>query len=87
MKKILLSLFLISIVGFMNAQNRNTAVMGEEITYKSADGTILTGYVAYDKNKKGKRPTIVVIHEWWGCNEYVRKRADMLAALGYILFL
>lgn len=84
MKKILLSLFLISIVGFMNAQNRNTAVMGEEITYKSADGTILKGYVAYDKNKKGKRPTIVVIHEWWGCNEYVRKRADMLAALGYI---
>ena len=84
MKKILLSLFLISIAGFMNAQNRNTAVTGEEITYKSADGTILKGYVAYDANKKGKRPAIVVIHEWWGCNDYVRKRVDMLAALGYI---
>ncbi len=84
MKKILLSLLLISTIGNMTAQTRKTSVVGEEITYKSADGTILKGYVAFDEAKKGKRPAIVVIHEWWGCNDYVRQRADMLAALGYI---
>jgi len=84
MKRLFLSLLLISMYGFMNAQSRKTAVVGEEITYKSADGTSLKGYVAFDEAQKSKRPAIVVIHEWWGCNDYVRQRADMLAALGYI---
>lgn len=84
MKRILLSLLLISTISFMNAQNRRAAVVGEEISYKSADGTVLKGYVAYDEAKKGKRPAIIVIHEWWGNNEYSRHRADMLAQLGYI---
>jgi dienelactone hydrolase len=84
MKRIFLLLLLTSMFGFMNAQSRKTAVVGEEVTYKSADGTTLKGYVAYDESKKGKRPAIVVIHEWWGNNDYNRHRADMLAQLGYI---
>jgi dienelactone hydrolase len=68
----------------MNAQSRKTSVVGEEITYTSADGTTLKGYIAYDESKKGKRPAIVVIPEWWGNNDYPRFRADMLAQLGYI---
>jgi dienelactone hydrolase len=58
------------------------AVVGEEVTYKSGD-TTLKGYIAYDDRIKGKRPGILVVHEWWGQNAYVRKRARMLAALGY----
>jgi dienelactone hydrolase len=77
-------MLLICTAGFIYAQGRKTSVVGEEITYKSADGTILKGYIAYDEAKKGKRPAIVVIHEWWGNNEYSRYRADMLAKLGYI---
>ena len=84
MKRILLSLLFISAVNFLNAQGRMSKVIGEEITYKSADGTPLKGYIAYDEAKKGKRPAIVVIHEWWGNNDYSRHRADMLAQLGYI---
>lgn len=84
MKGILSLLLFVSIVSFVTAQNRMAKVVGEEISYKSADGTVLKGYVAYDENKKGKRPAVVVIHEWWGCNDYVRQRADMLAGLGYI---
>ncbi len=84
MKKIFSLLFFVSIVSFAMAQGRGAKITGEEITYKSADGTILKGYIAYDESKKGKRPAIVVIHEWWGNNDYSRYRADMLAGLGYI---
>src|SRR5690349_25027521 len=56
-------------------------VHGKEVTY-SNDGEILKGYIAYDDDK-GKRPGVLVVHEWWGHNEYARKRARMLAELGY----
>jgi dienelactone hydrolase len=58
------------------------AVQGKEVSY-SANGTTLKGYVAYDDAVKGKRPGILVVHEWWGHNEYARKRARMLAEQGY----
>ncbi len=45
--------------------------------------TVLKGYLAYDENVTGKRPGVLVVHEWWGQNEYARKRARMLAQLGY----
>lgn len=57
-------------------------VQGKEVTY-SNDGEILKGYIAYDDSIKGKRPGVLVVHEWWGHNEYARKRARMLAELGY----
>jgi len=60
----------------------HAAVKGREVTY-SANGTTLKGYVAYDDAVKGKRPGILVVHEWWGLNDYARKRARMLAEQGY----
>ena len=57
-------------------------VKGTEVTYAS-DSTNLKGYIAYDENIKEKRPGILIVHEWWGHNSYVRERADMLAELGY----
>jgi dienelactone hydrolase len=57
-------------------------VQGKEVTY-SNDGEILKGYIAYDDDIKGKRPGVLVVHEWWGHNEYARRRARMLAELGY----
>ena len=58
------------------------AIHGEEVDYKSGD-TVMKGYLAYDDSISGKRPGILVVHEWWGHNEYARKRARMLAQLGY----
>jgi dienelactone hydrolase len=58
------------------------AVKGEEVQYKAGD-TVLKGYLAYDDAVKGKRPGVLVVHEWWGHNEYARERARMLAGLGY----
>ncbi|MGH7454666.1 MAG: dienelactone hydrolase family protein [bacterium] len=57
-------------------------VRHEEVTY-SANGLTMKGYLAYDDAIKGKRPGVLVVHEWWGHNEYARKRARMLAELGY----
>lgn len=59
------------------------AVHGREVTY--SDGVQqLKGYIAYDDAVSGQRPGVLVVHEWWGHNDYARKRADMLAGLGYV---
>lgn len=59
------------------------AVVGKPVQYK-ADGITMKGYIAYDNAIKGKRPGVLIIHEWWGLNDYARKRADMLARDGYV---
>lgn len=59
-----------------------SSLHAEDITYEAA-GTTLKGYLAYDEQAQGKRPGILVVHEWWGQNDYARKRADMLAEMGY----
>lgn len=80
MKYIVLILSLCCFCGAAQA-----AVQGKEVSYE-ADGTTLKGYIAYDDAIKGKRPAVIVVHEWWGQNEYARKRARMLAELGYTAF-
>ncbi len=61
------------------------AVMTKTISYQE-DGASLQGYLAYDNALKGKRPGVLVVHEWWGLNDYARKRATQLAAMGYVAF-
>jgi dienelactone hydrolase len=58
-------------------------VVGREVEYRAGD-TVFKGYLAEDTAAKGKRPAVLVVHEWWGHNEYARKRARMLAELGYV---
>jgi dienelactone hydrolase len=61
------------------------AVKTREIQY-SQDGTTLKGMVAWDDAKQGKRPGILVVHEWWGMNEHARNSARKLAEAGYVGF-
>ena len=61
------------------------AIKTEKIEYKDGD-LVLEGYLAYDDAVSGKRPGILVCHEWWGNNDYSRSRAEQLAAQGYIAF-
>lgn len=61
------------------------ALHGKDVVYR-VDGKEFTGYLAWDDAFTGKRPGILVVHEWWGLNDYARKRADMLAKLGYTAF-
>ncbi len=79
-KKILLLSMVTLLVGLSQAQ---AAVVGKEISYR-ADNVELKGYIAYDDSISVKRPGVVVVHEWWGLNDYARKRAEMLAKAGYV---
>ncbi len=57
-------------------------VQGKAVEYKSGD-TVLKGYLAWDDTNMQPHPGVLVVHEWWGHNDYSRKRAEMLAGLGY----
>ncbi len=59
------------------------AVRSERLDYRSGD-TVCEGYLAWDDSATGKRPGIVVIHDWMGQGEYGQRRARELAALGYV---
>lgn len=50
----------------------------------SADSISHNGYIAYDGAKQGRRPVVLVVHEWWGLGDYARRRARQLAELGYL---
>lgn len=53
------------------------------VNYKlGADSFV--GFIAYDENVKGKRPGVLVVHEWWGLDDYAKRRAKELAELGYV---
>ena len=57
----------------------------EVVEYKDGE-TVLQGFLAYDASLTGKRPGVLLVHEWWGHNEYVQMHARQLAELGYIAF-
>lgn len=60
-------------------------VRTERIGYRHGD-TLLEGYLAYDDSMTGKHPGVLVAHEWWGLNDYAKRRAEQLARLGYVAF-
>jgi dienelactone hydrolase len=86
-RSILFGLFIVLLITSMKsiamAQSISSSLKEENVTY-SSDGVTFTGFVAYDQNIKGKRPAILVVHEWWGENDYTKMRARQLASLGYI---
>ena len=72
----------LTILSLILALEASADIVTKEISYKQGD-TTLKGFVAYDDAVEGVRPGVLVIHEWWGHNDYARKRARMLAELGY----
>src|SRR5438270_5550593 len=69
----------------LSAVAARAAIHTEKVEYKHGD-VVLEGYLAYDDSATGKRPGVLVCHEWVGHNPYVRKRAEQLAELGYVAF-
>lgn len=49
-------------------------------------GTALQGFIAWDDATTGRRPGVLVVHEWWGHNEHARNSARRLAQAGYVGF-
>lgn len=73
------------VVAIVCATSARAAVRIEPVEYKQGD-TTLRGQLVYDDAAKGKRPGILVVHEWWGLNDYAKSRAKMLADAGYVAF-
>lgn len=61
------------------------AIQTKVVEYKQGD-TTLEGFVAWDDAVKGTRPGVLVVHQWMGLTDYEKKRAEMLAQLGYVAF-
>jgi dienelactone hydrolase len=60
-------------------------IVTQPLQYQQND-TVLEGYLAYDDAVTGKRPGVLVVHEWWGLNEFAKQRAEKVAELGYVAF-
>lgn len=60
-------------------------VQTESVKYDH-QGVALQGYFAYDDAISGPRPGVLIVHEWWGLNDYAKQRARQLAKLGYVAF-
>jgi dienelactone hydrolase len=61
------------------------AVKTQDVAYEY-NGAKLKGMLAYDDSATGKRPGVLVFHEWWGLDDYAKKRAEQLAGMGYVAF-
>lgn len=85
MKKqiVLISIIMLSISSTGKSRNLPPNIKEENVSY-TVNGTTFKGFIAYDDNLKGKRPAVLVVHEWWGLNDYVKMRARKLAEMGYI---
>ena len=64
---------------------RAADVKTKEIEYRQGD-TVLHGFIAWDDAARGKRPGVLVVHEWWGLNDHARNQARRLAEAGYVGF-
>lgn len=59
------------------------SIKEEPVTY-SLDSINMIGFVAFDSSTDAKRPVVLIVHEWWGLNDYTKTRAKKLAELGYL---
>ena len=74
---------MISINSGFGETSASSKIREDKVTYSVGNKTY-NGVIVYDENRKGKRPAVLVVHEWWGLNEYPVMRARKLARLGYI---
>jgi dienelactone hydrolase len=83
MKSLLIKIIVFTLVsGIAGLAAAEPKILGETVEY-SAQTMIMKSYLTYDDNIKDKRPGVLVVPEWWGLNDYARRRAQMLAELGY----
>jgi dienelactone hydrolase len=75
----------VALVMMMCVTAAHAKVLTKAVPYQH-DGVELEGYLAYDDAVEGKRPAVLVVHEWWGLNDYARRRTEQLAAMGYVAF-
>ena len=77
--------FVLALLGIWSVGGARAEIRTKPIPYKDGD-VALKGMIAWDDAKSGKRPGVLIVHEWWGLNDYVKGRAKQLAAAGYVAF-
>jgi dienelactone hydrolase len=82
-KGLLIAFSLALLVVLIPGTEVQAKLMTKTVEYQQ-NGTGCKGFLAYDDALKGKRPGIVVVPEWWGLNDFARKKAEQLAGLGYV---
>ena len=65
------------------AMTAGAEIRTESVEYRQGD-TVLQGHLTYDTAITGKRPGVLIVHQWKGLSDYEKKRAEMLAQLGYV---
>jgi dienelactone hydrolase len=80
-----LSLLTVTFAACLSFSSAMAEVRSAPVAYKDGSDN-LTGYLYWNDAVEGKRPGVLVVHEWWGLNDYVRSRAEKLAELGYVAF-
>ncbi|MDH5611047.1 MAG: dienelactone hydrolase family protein [Gammaproteobacteria bacterium] len=73
------------LIGLLIASSAHAEIISKEVDYQQGD-TTMKGMMAYDDAIKGKRPGVLIVHEWWGHNKHARDKAKMLAKEGYVAF-
>ncbi len=58
------------------------AIVEKPLEYKAGD-VLCEGWQAYDDAMAGKRPGVLVVHQWTGISDHEKEAARKLAALGY----
>ena len=74
-----------TVLAIMSALSARGEIISTLVEYKQGD-TVLEGLAVYDNAIHGKRPAVLVVHQWKGLGDYEKKRAEMLARLGYNVF-
>lgn len=69
----------------MTALSTRGEIVSKPVEYKQGE-TVLEGWSVYDDAIQGKRPAVLVVHQWKGLGDYEKKRAEMLSRLGYNVF-
>ena len=81
MRRITAAIFLVAIIANMSFAKLHT----KAVEYKHGDA-VLEGYLAYDDVFTGKRPGVLIVHQWKGLGKYEMSRAEQLAQMGYVAF-
>src|SRR5258708_39503979 len=68
------------------ASSAHGAIKEGLVPYQDGE-TTMKGFVVYDDAVKGKRPGIIVVHEWWGITKHMHNEARRLARQGYVAFI
>jgi dienelactone hydrolase len=86
MKRLTITLLIvIALISIAVTPKAYSEIVTENVSYRHGEKP-LQGFLAYDDSIEGKTPGVLIVHEWWGLNDYVRERAKGIAGLGYVAF-